>query len=271
MPDVPFDSLALFDRDRRGLTGLEDAATARGLEVVPLPAQPDDVTVLPRQGLAWRCPAGFVEQLQNAGQVLPVTAAPGEWTAALPEDVLGRRVSIRRAGELAGGCDTGLPNVVSVKLATHKRGSLPIQRPVDAQAVRAWAATLPPHYQVLLADRWLHFHSEYRVFTVGRTALTWSPYVVEGEPYTPMLRHHRASFHDEAAAFVQDVLAALPQQLVPPSIVMDVGRLEVDGRIVLLEANASWGAGLYGCDPKLVLDAVLAANSPADSYWSWTP
>jgi hypothetical protein len=44
---------------------------------------------------------------------------------------------------------------------------------------------------------------------------------------------------------------------------------------VLLEANQSWGAGLYGCDPHAALVAVRAANQPAASgvndRWLWRP
>lgn len=56
-----------------------------------------------------------------------------------------------------------------------------------------------------------------------------------------------------------------------PAVVLDGGRVEDDGRMVVLEANTAWGAGLYGCDPGAVLDAVLAANEPADPYWTWRP
>ena len=271
MAGMHLDTLALYDADSAGPSSLADAATDRGLAVLPLSTDPEADAVAPRTGLAWRCPTGYAELQQVAGRALPLTAAPGAWLVGLPEDVLGRRLSVRTAGELAAGGDPGLPRVASVKLANHKRRSLPMQRVDDVQGVRTWAARLPADYQLLLANDWLRFHSEYRIFTVGRSAVAWSPYVIEDEVYSPALRHHRASFHDEAAAFAEGVLGALPDRLVPPAIVMDIARLDSDGRLVLLETNTSWGAGLYGCDPQAVLDAVLVANQPADPYWSWTP
>lgn len=199
-----------------------------------------------------------------------MTAAPAAWFAALSTELLGRRVATRTAGELAAGADPGLDRVETVKLATHKRRLMPLQRVADLAAARTWAATLPPTYQLLLSDRWLQMHSEYRVFTIGRQAVAWSPYLVEDEPWSPELSWHRASFHDEAAAYAEAVLADLPDADVPPAVVLDIARTE-NARLVLLEANTTWGAGLYGCDPERVLDAVLAANLPAHPRWRWTP
>jgi hypothetical protein len=51
-----------------------------------------------------------------------------------------------------------------------------------------------------------------------------------------MLRHHRASFHDEAALFLGVVLADLPDADVSPATAIDVARLEEDGRFVIIEA-----------------------------------
>lgn len=80
----------------------------------------------------------------------------------------------------------------------------------------------------------------------------------------------RASFHDEAASFVAHVLTGLPKSRVPPACVLDIAR-QPDGRLVVLEANTTWGAGLYGCDPDQALRAVLAANEPGSDEWAWTP
>jgi len=44
----------------------------------------------------------------------------------------------------------------------------------------------------------------------------------------------------------------------PPACTLDVGRLG-NGTWAVIEANPCWGAGLYGCDPAAVLDALSAA------------
>jgi len=57
---------------------------------------------------------------------------------------------------------------------------------------------------------------------------------------------------------------------VPPACVLDIARL-ADGRFAVLETNTAWAAGLYGCDPDGVLQAVLAAQRPADPAWLFQP
>jgi hypothetical protein len=52
--------------------------------------------------------------------------------------------------------------------------------------------------------------------------------------------------------------------------VLDIAR-QPHGRLVVLEANTAWGAGLNGCDPDQALRAVLAANEPASDESAWTP
>lgn len=257
-----FDTLVLYDQVHRP-TGLRHPAERAGLHVLDLPDDPSDVHLAPAAGRAWRCPAGFVERLQAAGHVMPVTGAPAGWIANLSDDVLARRLVALRASEVLAAREPVLPHPATVKLATHKLRSQPLCRTTSWDDVRAWAGQLPADYSVLIADRWLELHSEYRVFSVGREAVAVSPYVVEGEPWTPLLTQHRASFHEQARDFVQDD--------VPPAAVLDVGRLESTGQLIVLEVNTTWGAGLYGCDPTAVLEAVLVANAPADERWSWSP
>lgn len=59
---------------------------------------------------------------------------------------------------------------------------------------------------------------------------------------------------------LEAVLDAAP--LLPPCV-LDAGRL-ADGRWILLEANAAWGAGLNGCDPARALPAIATATAPFD-------
>src|SRR5262249_59899585 len=49
---------------------------------------------------------------------------------------------------------------------------------------------------------------------------------------------------------------------VPRAVVVDVGALR-DGRWIVVEFNAAWGAGLNGCNPSLVLPAIDAATRGA--------
>jgi hypothetical protein len=60
----------------------------------------------------------------------------------------------------------------------------------------------------------------------------------------------------------------------PPSVVVDVGLIPDRGWAVV-EANASWASGIYGCDPAKVLQTLTAAFKPAsdisDADITWIP
>lgn len=265
-----YTNLALYADSEHNGGRLRTAAQQLGLTVLDLPRDPADLRLRPRPGLAWRAPVGLVAALIVRGRAIRLTAAGSQWFASLPPEVLGRRVSVVDAAAVAA---RQVPNPVSmVKLADAKVPSFAATR-TDGAAEAAAAvrkAGLPPRAQLHVADRWLDVDSEYRVFCIARRAVACSPYLVEGEAWGPQLHRHRASFHDQAAAFAEEVLSGLADADVPPACVLDIARLP-GGRLVVLEANTTWGAGLYGCDPVEVLRAVLAANDPADDRWLWTP
>jgi hypothetical protein len=65
---------------------------------------------------------------------------------------------------------------------------------------------------------------------------------------------------NHAAKFAERVVMALEM---PRTCVVDVGLLS-DGRWALVECNATWGAGLNGCDAARVVACVAAASVPKD-------
>jgi hypothetical protein len=263
-------ALALHADGAHNAGGLRAAAQQLDLTVLDLPRDPADVRLRPRPGLAWRAPLGLVAALVARGAPVRLTAAGPRWFASLPPEVLGRRVAVVDAAAIAAG-QVPFPARM-VKLADAKVAGFPATRTAGTAAAAAAVreAAFPPQARLLVADRWLDCDSEYRVFCIGRTAVACSPYVVEGETWSPLLHRSRASVHDRAAAFAAELLSGLPDAQVPPACVLDIARLP-GGRLVVLETNTTWGAGLYGCDPVAVLRAVLAANEPADDAWLWTP
>ncbi len=62
---------------------------------------------------------------------------------------------------------------------------------------------------------------------------------------------------DDARGFAAVVAR---EACVPRAVALDVGLLR-DGRWVVIELNAAWGAGLNGCDPMLALPAIDAATT----------
>jgi len=65
----------------------------------------------------------------------------------------------------------------------------------------------------------------------------------------------------DMTAFVGRVLAADAVRL-PRAVVMDVGVIRGRGWAVV-ELNAAWGSGIYGCDPVQVLDVIRQASESA--------
>jgi len=265
-----YTDLALYADSAHNGRRLRVAAQQLGLTVLDLPRDPAALLLRPRHGLAWRAPLGLVAALVVRGVTIRLAAAGPQWFASLPVEVLGRRVAVVDAAAVAAE-HVAFP-VSMVKLADAKLTGFSATKTAGtahaAAAVRE--AFLPPQARLLVADRWLDCDSEYRVFCIHRRAVACSPYLVEGEAWGPLLHGHRASFHDQAATFAEEVLSVLADAQVPPACVLDIARLP-SGRLVLLEANTTWGAGLYGCDPVEVLRAVLAANDPPDNRWLWTP
>ena len=263
------EALALFARNDLTRRGLRNAAERRGLAVIDLGADPDSVAHAAGSGVAFRAPGGLMALAIEHGTKVRLFGPTAEWFAALGPEITGRPW---RLVTPAGARAMLAAGPVFIKLADAKRRDLPARRYRDVGEFDAviTAGGLPEHLQLLATTGWLDIDSEYRVFTRDREVLTASAYWVQDEPWTPLLHSHRASFHVEASGYAEEMLGGLADADVPPAAVLDVARL-ADGRLVVLEANQSWGSGLYGCDPRAALDAVLAANAEHADRWLWRP
>lgn len=96
--------------------------------------------------------------------------------------------------------------------------------------------------------------SEIVVFTAEVRA-----FVLDGEVVTLAAYEGRDVAVDDARSFASHVAAT---GLLPKTCVLDVG--PIHGRSwAVIEANASWGAGLNGCDPAAAASCIAAACSAA--------
>lgn len=95
----------------------------------------------------------------------------------------------------------------------------------------------------VLTSEVVHFVAEARSFIHQRQVLDCAIY------------EDQADLQD-ARSCVEALVRSLP---LPETCVLDVGLIEGKGW-AFLEANASWGAGLNGCDPTKVLPAIKAAT-----------
>lgn len=122
-------------------------------------------------------------------------------------------------------------------------------------------AVLPGQIAVLIAEpvRWT---VEFRCFILERAVVTLSPYLRQGELAQSPEGNWQDDRTEQARAFAAAVVADGSVAL-PPAIVMDVGVIEGHGWAVI-EANAAWGSGIYGCDPADVLRVIRRACLPQD-------
>jgi hypothetical protein len=114
--------------------------------------------------------------------------------------------------------------------------------------------------EVLVAEivRW---ESEFRCFVLDRVPRTISIYARYGDLQRDADFAHAPAEMQAAQRFLAQVLADARIEL-PRAAVIDVGVIEGRGWAVV-EQNAAWGAGIYGCDPEEVLGVLRHAAAPA--------
>ena len=95
---------------------------------------------------------------------------------------------------------------------------------------------------VLVSDV-VRLHAEARAFALDSVIRTVNVYEGTGN-------------HDQAAYFAERVLQSLE---LPRTCVIDVGLID-GGEWAFIETNATWGAGLNGCDPAAAAPCIAAAT-----------
>jgi hypothetical protein len=175
-----------------------------------------------------------------------------DWLTTLPSQYLRREV---RAATLAEGKRCETPTFI--KPALDK--CFPAGVYASGAALPATIGMLPETTPVLLAEP-VQWEIEFRCFVLERALATMSPYLRAGALVEAEDGSWPASPDEtvEAAHYIQAVLAdrAVP---LPPAVVVDIGRIAGRGWAII-EANAAWGSGLYGCDPERVLAVLRRAT-----------
>jgi hypothetical protein len=183
---------------------------------------------------------------------LTLVEPPADWLQHVPVQYRKRSVRLTTLGEARQLTE---PNFIKP----------PNDKAFQAKVYQA-GAELPTEFDdemsVLVAEP-VSFEVEYRCFVLDRTIRTMSPYVRHGELARNCNFASPDAEADEARTFAETVLAD-PVATYPRAFVMDVGKISDRGWAVV-ELNAAWGSGIYGCDPKSVLSVLQHAvvSSPA--------
>ncbi|TDC56185.1 DUF4343 domain-containing protein [Actinomadura sp. KC345] len=204
----------------------------------------------------------FVEVIAAQLGVRLLDVAPG-WLPGLPERHRRRHIGMSTLGDVRHA----LPEPTFIKPADGRKA---FEGKVYAAPEELPGQDVLPDETPVFTCEPVSWDVEFRCHVLEGTVVTMSPYLLHGELALTQDGNWKAPDADvqEARQYAEEVLAEVP---VPPATVLDVGRIHDRGWAVV-EANAAWGAGLYGCDPEQVLK-VLARScldrepTPADRDW----
>jgi ATP-grasp domain, R2K clade family 2 len=232
------------------------------------PRYSDDSIALRRAAIAlgwdvmrlasWLCPEDFEpeepvlhgEPLFNtavADQLgLTLIEPPEIFLARLPREYIGRDVRLLTAAEART-----LPGQVFLKP--------PNQKTFPAKVYDSGAALAEmPEDDPVLASEPVEWVAEFRFFIRDRRVRAWSPYWLNG---ALARRDDEWVVDPDLMATTRGLVDRLlddPSVDIPAALVLDAGVIRDVGPAVV-EANAASGAGIYGCDPRDVLEVLRAA------------
>jgi ATP-grasp domain, R2K clade family 2 len=195
---------------------------------------------------------------------LALVEPPQDWVARLPDEYRQRSVRMGTLDEARG-----IDSPVFIKPADDKCFTA---RVYTSGAELPSADVLDGCTPVLIAEP-VHWQVEYRCFVLDQRVVAWSPYLRDGELAqaadgtwsAPQIEA------DEAIDFARAALSDSRVQL-PPAVVLDVGIIRSRGWAVV-EANAAWGSGIYGCDANEALKVIQRSCVPrnrltaSDAKW----
>jgi hypothetical protein len=182
---------------------------------------------------------------EQLGLALP--EPPQDWLPRLLDEYRQRDVQLATLGAARGLLPAFVkpPNDKSFSASIYAPGELPDH--IDDEML------------VLVAEPVVWEH-EYRCFVLDRRVRTSSVYLRQGQ----LQREHdfaaTAEELGDLKRFADSVLSDRRVDL-PYACVLDVGVIADRGWAVV-ELNAAWGSGIYGCDPAEVLEVLRHAARP---------
>lgn len=172
---------------------------------------------------------------------------PENWLPALPMEYRKRDVKLTSLGEARQS-----ENPRFVKPPNDK--SFPASVVCGCDLPREFPDETP-----VLVSEIVSWEKEFRCFVLDRKVVTFSIYLRDGELQKENGHASDESEDRELQTFTSKLLAD-PRIEFPRAFVLDVGVIRDRGWAVV-ELNAAWGSGLYGCDEEKVLDVIRVAAS----------
>jgi hypothetical protein len=177
---------------------------------------------------------------------LALTHPPEEWLVTLPMQYKHRNIRLCTLGEARSSSEAAFvkpPNDKSLPAGVYLGRELPTE--YDEQM------------SVLVSDV-VTWEKEFRCFVLDRALKTYSIYSRHGELQRENEFFSTEEENQQVEAFMRTLLADDSVTL-PRAAVVDIGTIEGRGW-ACVEQNAAWGAGIYGCDARAVLQVLALAQ-----------
>jgi hypothetical protein len=169
-----------------------------------------------------------------------------DWLPQLPAAYRHRWVYLSTLGEVRQSGKTAFvkpPNDKSFPARVYTHVDLPTDYPDDTP--------------ILVAEI-VYWEKEFRCFILNRTMQTFSIYLRDGELQSKHDFIHTEDEEREVRNYIENLLSD-DRVEIPQATVIDIGVIRDRGWAVV-EQNAAWGSGLYGCDPLMVLEVLRYAT-----------
>jgi hypothetical protein len=203
---------------------------------------PDELKLVPE-------PILYVEALMTemiAAQLgLRLLDAPNDWLPNLPEEYRKRWIYLSTMGEARS-----MEKAAFIKPPNDK--SFPARVYQGEELPSDYADEMP----VLIAEI-VEWEKEFRCFILNHSLKTFSVYLRDGKLQRENDFAHTEKEECEVREFMETLLSDERIEILQATVI-DVGVIPGRGWAVV-EQNAAWGAGLYGCDPIEVLQVLRYA------------
>jgi ATP-grasp domain, R2K clade family 2 len=195
-------------------------------------------------------PVLYVEALMSesiAEQLgLQLLEGASDWLPNVPNEYRKRWIYLSTLGEVRHSRITAFvkpPNDKSFSASVYNFTNLPIDYPDET---------------LVLVAEIVQWEKEFRCFVLNRTLQTFSIYLRDGELQSKHDFFHTEEEEDEVLDFITKILSD-DRIKIPQATVIDIGIIHERGWAIV-EQNAAWGSGLYGCDPIRVLEVLRYAS-----------
>ena len=172
-----------------------------------------------------------------------------DWLVKLPRSLTHRQIDIRTLGEARQITDATFIKPPNDKSFT-----------AQVYATGAELSTAFEDSMTVLISTPVKWKSEFRCFCLDGHVVTHSPYT-RGDQLALFSDYAMTEEESTNAVAAAEEALCYSNLGLPSAVVVDVGEIEGKGWGVV-EANGAWGSGIYGCDPKLVLDVIRHCTKP---------